>query len=306
MSNLKEDLDSAFKIISGYEEYDLFKSKIYPFSNEILTEILTHFDFNNKKCITVQGASDQALDMYLRGASSITTFDVNKFTKYYFYLKKAAVLAKIEPDEYIDFFYPYHFFDYINYNSFNLKTFDKIVPYLSGDNLIFWSNLFDSFESHYLSSMLLSEDIVPKEVLKNYIHYLKGDNYYELAEKIKDKDIDFKHVNVKDLENNINDKVDYIYLSNIMHYVRSIYSEIKLKSPKDTALLEAYKKLVLCLAKKLNNNGKIMVMTWNCFSICSDDYKVSEKVFNENCFNFKCTSKFKDGAILEYTKKHSA
>lgn len=305
MSNLKEDLDSAIKIISGYEEYDKFQSKIYPFSNEILTEILTHFDFNNKKCVTVQGASDQAFDMYLRGAYSITTFDVNKFTKYFFYLKKAAVLAKIEPDKYIDFFYPYHFSDYTNPNSFNLKTFDKIVPYLSGDNFTFWTNLFNSFESHWLSSMLLSDDIVPKEYLKKYIQYLNGNNYYALAEKIKDKDIDFKHVNVKNLDDNINDKVDYIYLSNIMQYVRSIYSEIKLKSPKDASLLEAYKKLVLRLANKLNNNGKIMIMTWNCFSICSDDYKTSKKVFNENCFDYTYTSKSKDGAFLEYTKKHS-
>lgn len=302
MSNIKEDLDSAIKIINRENKYDKFESRIYPFSNEVLTETLKDFNFNNKKCMTVLGSSDQALDMYLRGASNVTAFDINQFTKYYFYLKKAALLSKISIDEYINFFYPYNVWGEFNHNSLNFKTFSKIVQYLSGDYLTFWSTLFERFCPITLSDNFFANDIPNMKCLKDTIGYLNNDAYYKLADMIKDIDIDFNHTNIRDLPSKISQKVDYIYLSNIMQYTREIYSEIKLKAPKDPSKIEQFKKLILTLSEKLNDNGKIMI--WNIFNTESIDYRISKDVFMEKCFEFHTFNGLEtEEIVLQYTKK---
>lgn len=108
MENIEEDITNAKRIIKGEYEYtvnNLFTkhSRIYPFTNENLNGCFDNFDFNNRNCLTVLGSSDQALDMCLRGACEITTFDINILTKYLFYLKKAAILSGLTKEEYIKF-----------------------------------------------------------------------------------------------------------------------------------------------------------------------------------------------------------
>ena len=85
MSSLDEDLKNAKKLIENNGYYrnakELF-DMIYPFTTENIKDMLNCFELKDKDCLTVLGASDQVFDMYLRGASSVTAFDVNPLAKY--------------------------------------------------------------------------------------------------------------------------------------------------------------------------------------------------------------------------------
>ena len=260
-------------------------SKIYPFTNEDLIGCFNSYDFNNKRCLTVLGSSDQALDMYLRGASEITTFDINVLTKYFFYLKKAALLSNLTKEEYIDFFYPLpHIIrDKIKY----YNTFSKIAKNLSGTNLTFWSKLFDT----RINSLhnLFSNDVSEYNSLEKSIKYLSGDNYYILREKIKDMEIKFINSDVISLPDKLSSNYDYIYLSNIMSYSEYIYNA------SERCSLEEYKKLILQLIDKLNENGIIVV----CYFYFKIPY--IKDIFNEQEFYYNY---FGDHDLtLQYTKR---
>lgn len=286
MFNLKQDINGAINIIEGkdYSYNQLYSkhSKIYPFTNEDLVHCFANFDFNNKKCLTVLGSSDQILDMYLRGASEITTFDINILTKYFFYLKKAAILSNLTKDEYLDFLYP----TYNKNKKYYYNTFSKIAKNLSRTNLTFWSKLFDTYIEKLYD--LFSNDINTRNSIEKSINYLSNNNYYELKEKLKDMDIKFINSDIKNLPNKLTGMYDIIYLSNIMEYAEYIYNKEKPNS------LEEYKKLVLKLANNLNEYGRIII----CYFFYTTEF--SKKVFTENGFSFKDIG---EPAILQYTKK---
>ncbi len=290
MFSLKQDIKGAKNIIDGknYHSNYIFPkySKIYPFTNEDLIGCFNSYDFNNKRCLTVLGSSDQALDMYLRGASEITTFDINVLTKYFFYLKKAALLSNLTKEEYMDFFYPLpHIIrDKIKY----YNTFSKIAKNLSGTNLTFWSKLFDS----RINSLhnLFSNDVNECNSLEKSVKYLSDNNYYSLREKIKDMEIKFINSDVINLPDKLSSNYDYIYLSNIMSYAEYIYNTSEPNS------LKEYKKLILQLIDKLNENGIIVV----CYFYFKIPY--IKNIFNEQEFYYNY---FGDHDLtLQYTKRH--
>ncbi len=288
MSNLEEDIKGAKSVLNKHFSTIQYSnhSKIYAFSNENLNGCFDNFDFNNKKCLTVLGSSDQALDMYLRGASEITTFDINILTKYFFYLKKAALLSNLTKEEYIRFFYPNGTpYSYDNDSEYYYEIFSKIITNLSDENLIFWNNLFDSYPPPYISRNLFYADMDSRKIIETNIKYLNGDNYYELRDKIKNMKVNFINTDVLDLPKKISDKYDFIYLSNIMEYFNSITE---------------YKKLIFKLGNNLNIDGNIIV----CYFFYMLKYYYSTKrIFTEEEFSFNPIREYKDEAFLQYTKR---
>ena len=136
MTNLEKHIDLAKSVI----EHDTDKLPshnfygIYPFANENLIGILNQFDFKDKNCLTVLGSSDQMLDMCLRGAVSITTFDINPLTEYYYYLKKAFLCSSLTFEDYMNFFCYKRNDGMDNKRMFDKNMFEKIVPYLEGNS----------------------------------------------------------------------------------------------------------------------------------------------------------------------------
>lgn len=301
MSTVENDIEYAIKIITGEEHSrGIFThhSKIYPFTNENQIGCFNNYDFNDKSCLTVLGSTDQALDMRLRGAKKITTFDINALTKYLLYLKLAALLSNITKEEYISFFYPYESFGCNKY-VLNYNIFCKVVQNLSGDNLIFWSKLFDMFSPIIISTKLFTDAACSSKDLGNTIYYLNGDKYYELREKIKDLEIKFINSDIKNLPNKLTEKYDYIYLSNIMNQVMYIFGRdiSKINS------LAKYKKLTQKLSSFLNEDG-VMVICY--FFYCN--FKTVEQVFNKNrfeyiLFNERENNTDNKNAVLQYTKR---
>ena len=106
MSKIKDDIKRAnylIKIPSFFRENDDIFDMIYPFTTENINGMFSHFNFKDKDCLSVLGSSDQVFDMYLRGAKSVTAFDINPLTEYLFYLKKAALDANLTKEEYLDY-----------------------------------------------------------------------------------------------------------------------------------------------------------------------------------------------------------
>lgn len=296
MSSLNQDIKGAKTTINNnlrliqFEKY----SKIYPFTNEDLFEAFNDFDFNNKRCLTVLGSSDQALDMCLSGANEITTFDINKLTKYYLYLKKAALLSNLTKEEYLDFFYPYgSSYDSYQDSDYYDAIFSKIATNLSSDNLTFWTSLFDSYPSTVINKNLFYNDANSKKKLQFNIKYLYGNNYYKLKEKIKDIKLSFINTDITELPERISEKYDFIYLSNIMEYSEHIYNMSKFNSIKE------YKNLILKLIDNLNINGTIII---SYFFYTLSFYGLAHEIYTEKDFDFKIIGNCLDEAILQYTK----
>lgn len=104
---LKEDIITAQKIVScsfnnmNKENYH-GNSFIYRFTNEKINEYQKYLE-NRKKVLTVTASGDQILNSVLAGTKEIDSYDISRFPRYFFELKKAAILS-LSKEEYLQFF----------------------------------------------------------------------------------------------------------------------------------------------------------------------------------------------------------
>ena len=177
MSKIEDDITKAEYLIDNpafYRKKDDIFDMLYPFTTENINGMFSHFNFKNKDCLSVLGSSNQVFDMYLRGAKSVTSFDINPLTKYLFYLKRAALDANLTKEEYLDYFCQrgiddYTIFDDDSIRPFDIKIFDKIVPYLKGNSYKFWTSLYDkySFSTIRDTTRLFTIDEYFRDILEN-------------------------------------------------------------------------------------------------------------------------------------------
>lgn len=85
---LKYDID----ICEG-KFVDKIFAEIYPFTTENIYGYLNQFDLSNKSLLTLGSSCDQAINAIMHNCRDITVLDICPFTKFYFYLKKAAILS---------------------------------------------------------------------------------------------------------------------------------------------------------------------------------------------------------------------
>lgn len=326
MDLVKTHIAQAENLIMSKNKMGKQFEKIYPFSNENIAACLPHFNLQGKDCLTVLGSGDQALDFAYHGAKTIDTFDINPLTKYYFYLKKAALMSNISYQEYINFFCFKEYLQYLdkNWNAFNEETFNKLVPYLKDDNYIFWFTLFDTFDFNPVeireSNGLFTSDEFSHQVLSQSIAYLNEKNYYKLKEKASSININFLNSNIKDLEPKITKKYDFIYLSNIIQYTDTMYEKNILIAVSENRRngLESYKNTIKKLEKNLKENGQIIAGYLYTPDIRDGsesiyDGELRKQIFNEYTYlyfpsittilmNADSSHKYRDACLI-YTKK---
>lgn len=90
---LREDEKLAIDICNNRIGFVPF-SKIYTTSNEQLDAVFRGLDLNDKEILSVLGSSDHVFSEYYLGAKSVTAFDVNGLTKYYYYLRKWSLIYR--------------------------------------------------------------------------------------------------------------------------------------------------------------------------------------------------------------------
>ena len=114
----KEDIEAALGLLNHDKNF-LRTSKynmIYQHTNEELDYYMSKFPIRDGKVLTVAASGDQTLQAISLGAREVTTFDINKFTYYFTYLKYVASCV-LEYDEFIKYF---GYFTLANNNFHNL------------------------------------------------------------------------------------------------------------------------------------------------------------------------------------------
>ena len=83
------------------------ESLIFGVTNENQNVVSKILDYSDKRIITTGSSGDQYLSAILNGSKDETIFDINKFAKYYIYLKIAAI-RNLKLADYKNYMLPYN------------------------------------------------------------------------------------------------------------------------------------------------------------------------------------------------------
>lgn len=203
--------------------------RLYPFTTENISGYFKEKDIKNKNILTVGSSGDQAINAFVMGAKDVTIFDVNPFTKYFFDLKKAAII-NLDLDEFLRFFCYYHFPKtfYKNPTPLDNSLFSKISKDLDSVSLEFWNYLFNIFKSKHIRQRLFIDDEYSYRIVSMFNNYLNEKNYYFLKEVIKDFNPTFIESDLLSIPSKLSKQYDTIYLSNISHYLKDYHFSLYL------------------------------------------------------------------------------
>lgn len=175
--------------------------RIYPCTNENLDSVFSSVNFENKEVLSVLASSDQLFSAYYLGAKNVDSFDRNRFTKYYYYLRKWALVYDL-----VDI--PRN----INLNDLlrNVSVFEEEEL----DALIFWMEL-----SEKIDNPLKSNIFWPNASVIRRTTY--GEDLNGMRDIIKDKVPNFSKLDFFGPVS-FDKKYDIIVFSNILDYASSI------------------------------------------------------------------------------------
>ena len=220
--------------------------QMYPFTTENISGYINHFDLKDKSLLTVGSSCDQVINAALMNCKDITLLDINIYTKFYYYLKLAA-LIELNRELFLKFLrfrdYPKVFKD--NNECFDINIYNRIkstLRLLDYETYLFWDELFNTFEPLEIRKNLFSYDEDrTNEIVKTNL-YLKNDILYDEAKK-KVKKIKPTFINKNLFEVQLSRKFDNIWLSNVASYLT--FEEIKIMTG--------------IFYELLNDNGKLLM-----------------------------------------------
>ena len=271
---LDNDIILAQRIVSGkynnINNPEIYHdtSFIYKFSNESIIDYQKYLK-NRNNAFIVTASGDQILNSILEGTTNITSCDVSRFPKYFFELKKAAILS-LSKDEYLDFFLKDDNYDDI----LNDDIYDNIRNNMCDEDREFWDGLFQFFEGGEIyNSSLFSHEIVTPQLVISRNSYLQDNNYNKLQSNIEKTNINHQIGNDRDIILNEKKEYDLVNLSSIIYYYNGNYKE----------LLESI---------KLSDEGIILTYLYDKGKRNIDD------VFKEKEYSFDNFSKSGDGVMI--------
>lgn len=315
MTKLEQDLDLAHTLIQDknkYREYYGLFEKMWPFATINMKEYLKLFDLKDKKCITIQGSSDHILELFIKNPKEIIGVDINPLTEYYYYLKQASFAVLENSEDFLKFF-RWHDYPQIcknNIHAFDKDVFEEISKYLIGEAKVFWEELFICYDAKQIRKGLFNEiDETNNKALYQVLNYLSEENYQYIRKNREKINYRFINTDIRNLNNYLTEKYDFITLSNIIIYAHYMYKNNPLKE---------FKKLIEYLSKQLNKDGNIIV--GYLYDIENEeDYReiynknIREYIFYEAEYNYNYFRKMRDlhcacespnhDACLIYTKK---
>lgn len=228
MTSVQEDIKKAIEIIaSSKKKFIGFNTDtfIYRFTNESI-ELYKNYLMNRKKVLSVTASGDQILNSILFGSKEIDSFDISRFPKYYFELKKAAI-ETLTRDEFIDFFVGKHLSSLVGFIScYKGLENDKLKEYYSGfnnnmdkDYKEFWDEIFDIYDINqvFYSSLFFSDDC-HFQALNPYLY---DKNYEKLQKNIKNAKVKHYIGDIRQISGMLNKEYDLVNLSNIINYIDS-------------------------------------------------------------------------------------
>ena len=223
-----------------------FFTKIYPFTTENINGYINNFDLNNKTLLTVGSSGDQVINSTLYGCKEHTVVDICPYTKYYFYLKKAAITT-LSYDEFVNFFcycnYPKD--DIKNRRAFNIDSYNKIkecLRMLDYESFLFWDELFSLYKPLKIRRKLFKDDEDRLMQLVKTNLYMSNEWYFNDTKKAL-RGVNPEFVIGDIFNTDIINKYDNIFLSNVGQFFE----------------VDKYKELIDKLSNNLNVDGRMLV-----------------------------------------------
>lgn len=210
LNNLEESLKLARKICREEDIlYPHLYDRIYSFTTENIAGYIKYFDLKDKSLLTVGSSCDQVLNAILFGCKDITVLDINKFVKYYYYLKVAAIL-NLDKDTFMKFLGN----NGNNKDEYMKDIFAKIkntLIMLDEESYIFWQTLINEYSPKIIGKYLF----IRREYSHKYNTVYHANNYIQEYDKIRKllDDVEPKFIN--DEIANAKGNYDNIWLANI-------------------------------------------------------------------------------------------
>lgn len=238
---------SQGKMVDGY-------SRIYSKSNENLVEQYKLADFKDKDVLTVLASSDQLLSAYYYGANLVDTFDINRLTIYYYYLRRWSIIYNHE-------LYP---------NIYNLEHLTNLV------NKVIPTTEQEQIAKEYYQNLLATDSNIYMLFFTNHVQP-KGRLPYKTSEEIAEfmkKDLNFHQYNMFEPQD-IEKKYDIVVLSNIMDWARGNSGFI---SNTCNNLVRITKPSSIILCSNLTSREDIPIE----HEIFSDDFELVQSKYSKN------------------------
>ncbi len=196
------------KVISDGKMLDNY-SQLYYQANENLVDIYLDLDFEDKDVLSVVSSSDQIYTPKLLGARRVDAFDKNRLTKYYYYLRRWAII-------YNNDLYPYGIID--GNRSYLVKLLNKVVV---------WSD--EELDAYHFWHMIYVKDIDLNTLFfEDRVNDGKTlfDNKVDFVQDVCLDDLRFNNYNFFE---NIRSKrkYDYVMMSNIIEYCNGDVDKLK-------------------------------------------------------------------------------
>lgn len=198
MRDINSDLLHTHLVMNGrrFPNYN----RVYYHSNENLKEFFSFVDVKDKDVLSVLASGDQVFHLYDKDAKSVETFDVNRLTFYYYYIRLWTV-------KYLGEYYPEFKFS-IGFIK-RLLGMVKIKTEEEKEAFDYWCKYIDLFNNKISGKMF-------------YRGILEDINRLDDLGKIRDKinnEFVFYEMNLGDKVLPVNKKYDMVYISNISDYI---------------------------------------------------------------------------------------
>ena len=245
--------DSILEKSTNFEGYQ----DIYYQTNENITDYLSLIDIANKEnALCVAGSGDQAFSLIYKGINEIDLFDVNKFTEYFIFGLKKAMILKYSYDEYINTLNKL-IIQMTNPSEINEIIFD-LLSYMDEPYKIFWQAILEynwklqkelNIYTNFMYGLNVNAGL---KIISNFCPFLTSEvDYNSLKNKLSTVNMQFKYCNAINLPDVFNKNYDLILLSNILDYAY-IYWGYNWK-------IQNLNNYIANLLKMLNNNGIIFL-----------------------------------------------
>ena len=191
-----------------YAEY----ARTFPFTNENLFE-LYHKLMKDRyhSALTVLSSGDHAFNLIYHDVMQIDTFDCNRITEYYSLGFKKTALEILDFEEFCDLFKQY-----------NPSIERYVIDALPEKYKMFWQHFLDArkevTESPSVFDLARGKNT---RYAKKYNYYFNKTCFNNLKSKLKEANITFTCVDIKDAPENFQ-KYDLIMLSTILNYCSEI------------------------------------------------------------------------------------
>lgn len=244
-------------------------SQCYQFTNEAIDAYYQLLNLKNKNILTVCGSGDQVIYAMIKDAQNIDVFDSNKLTYYLLFLK-ISIIQGLNYMEFLEFMNLYS-----NKNN-QIKYYKKIRDLIKQkDAKAFWDTFFKE-ETNIFPALFMGKhndiDSNSQDWLqyfnqtKSRVSYLNEEYFYYTQNKLKlaKSIINFKLVDLLNVNKYFNKKYDFINCSNIINYIDD-----------RNTIINFFKNII---EYNLNTDGTILLnYYWHLINKESNEYQM----FNE-------------------------